>query len=222
MTVPPRTIAIGDVHGHSAALSSILDGIDPQPEDTIVFLGDYVDHGPDSRGVLEQVIGLSSRCHVVPLMGNHEEMMLGAKLGHNDLRLWFECGGEATLRSYGEGQNVDLIPDTHCQFLLGLPRYYETVTHFFIHANYAPNWRLEQHDSKTALWLPLTDVPGPHYSGKTAVLGHTPRPEGKILDLGHLKCIDTGCGYGGMLSALDVESGEVWQVDENGGRIQRT
>jgi serine/threonine protein phosphatase 1 len=59
-------------------------------------------------------------------------------------------------------------------------------------------------------------VPTPHCSGKIAVVGHTPQVSGEILDLGHLVCLDTGCGVGGWLTALDVESGAVWRVDEAG------
>ena len=75
----PRIIALGDIHGHSQALDAILAAVDPQAEDTLVFLGDYVDIGPDSKGVLERVIALKERCQVVALLGNHEEMMLGRR-----------------------------------------------------------------------------------------------------------------------------------------------
>jgi serine/threonine protein phosphatase 1 len=219
--MPQRTIVIGDIHGHSAALAAIVDLIRPQQDDTLVFLGDYVDRGPDSKGVLEQVIRLSERFHVVALMGNHEEMMLGAREGRDNLRFWLTptCGGLATLTSYGKAEDISLIPREHFQFLASLPLFYETDTHFFFHANYAPNWRLDQHDTKTALWRPLSDLPGPHYSGKIAIVGHTPQPDHTILDFGYLKCIDTGCGYGGLLTALDVGSGEIWQVDEKGQRV---
>ncbi len=214
-----RTVAIGDIHGHLGALEAIIAAIDPRPDDTLVFLGDYVDWGPNSKGVLDRVIELGERFRVVALMGNHEEMMLGAREGRDNLRFWLRCGGDAALQSYGQAEDVSLIPRAHFQFLAGLPLFYETETHFFIHANYAPNWRLDQHDTKTALWLSLTDLPGPHYSGKVAVVGHTPQGNHLVLDLGYLKCIDTGCGYGGLLIALDVGSGQVWQVDEKGQAV---
>lgn len=217
--MPTRTIAIGDIHGHSAALTALVAVIDPQPSDTIVLLGDYIDRGPDSRGVLEQIIELGKRCHTVPLIGNHEEMMIRARTGQNALQVWLTNGGDAALRSYGDVEDFSRIPPVHFDLLMSLRRFHETDTHFFIHANYAPNWRLDQHDSTTALWLPLTDLPGPHYSGKIAILGHTPQQEGRVLDLGHLVCIDTGCGFGGLLTALDVESGRLWQVDELGREV---
>ena len=78
-----RTIAIGDIHGCSAALAALVRAIDPTPADLLVFLGDYIDRGPDSRGVVEQVIALGKRCAVVPLLGSHEETVLAALEGRN-------------------------------------------------------------------------------------------------------------------------------------------
>ena len=213
-TMAGRTIAIGDIHGHREALQAIIEVIDMRPDDTLVFLGDYVDHGPDSRGVLEKVIELHDRANVVALLGNHETMMLA---GRDDLGFWKRCGGDTTIRSYGG--DVGGIPSGHIAFLESLPMYHETGTHLFTHANYAPNKPLDQTDSQTALWLPLTDLPGPHYSGKIAIVGHTPQSDGAILDHGHVKCIDTGCGYGGVLTALDVGTGHTWQVTETGQTV---
>ena len=75
----PRIIAVSDIHGNSQSLDGILVAINPAAQDTLVFLGDYVDSGPDSKGVLDRLIDLRSRFQVVTLMGNHEEMMLGTK-----------------------------------------------------------------------------------------------------------------------------------------------
>ena len=79
--MPTRTIAIGDIHGCSAALDALLDAIRPRPEDTIVTLGDYINRGPDTRGVLDRLIDLGRRCRLVPLLGNHEQMLLEARSG---------------------------------------------------------------------------------------------------------------------------------------------
>jgi serine/threonine protein phosphatase 1 len=94
--------------------------------------------------------------------------------------------------------------------------FFETDRHVFLHANFKPDVPLDRLDSYTLRWLSLRDYmpAAPHCSGKVAIVGHTPQPE--ILDLGYLKCIDTGCCTGGWLTALDVESGEVWQVDGRG------
>jgi hypothetical protein len=99
-----RTIAIGDVHGCLAALAALVRAIDPTALDTLVFLGDYIDRGPDSRGVLEQVIALAQRCTVVPLLGNHEEMLFAALEGQSELRYWLKFGGTEALASYAEAQ----------------------------------------------------------------------------------------------------------------------
>ena len=88
-----RTIAVGDVHGCSAALAAVVRAIDPTALDTVVVLGDYIDRGPDSRGVVEQVIALAERCTAVPLRENHEEMLLAALEGQSELRHWLKFGG---------------------------------------------------------------------------------------------------------------------------------
>lgn len=216
-----RIIAIGDIHGHAQALAALLRLIDLQPTDTLVTLGDYVDRGPDSKGVLDQLIGLEGQCHLVPLMGNHEEMMLGAREGRDNFKFWMQFGGDVALDSYGADRTMSLVPWGHWDFLKRLRLYYESDHHFFVHANYFPNRPFPEQDSQTVLWRPLegNDLPGPHYSGKVAIVGHTPDRNGKTLDLGYLKCIDTGCGHGGLLTVLDVTSGRIWQVTESGDLI---
>ena len=88
-----RTIAIAEIHGCLQALDAILRAIGPQPDDTIVALGDYIDRGPDSRGVVEQMLKLAKECRLVPLMGNHEIMLLDAlDRGYYDSG-WLMCGG---------------------------------------------------------------------------------------------------------------------------------
>ena len=213
--MPPRTIAVGDIHGCSTALAALLELIDLQPDDTLVTLGDYVDRGIDSKGVLDLLIALKDRCRLIPILGNHDEMMLHAKDSRSDLQFWLACGGDAALDSYGSTSSLDLIPAAHFRLLEQCLPFFETDTHFFVHANYKPVLPLNRQDDSTLRWLSLQDyVPGPHCSGKIAVLGHTPQPD--VLDLGHLICLDTGCCNGGWLTALDVMSGTVWQVDERG------
>lgn len=215
--MPARVIAIGDIHGCSTALAALLAAVDPKPNDTIVLLGDYVDRGPDSKGVLDQIIALASRCRLVPLLGNHEEMLLNSRDNEENLNFWLDCGGDATIESYGCGRQLDLIPLEHIRFLERCLSFYETETHFFVHANYEPDRPLIVQDEYTSLWLSLRNVvPLEHDSGKVAILGHTPQPDGEVLDMGHLKCIDTGCVYGGWLTALDVGSGQIWQAHRFG------
>src|SRR5688572_4159032 len=96
----PRTFAIGDIHGCAVALASLLAIVPLQPEDTVVTLGDYVDRGPDSRGVIEQLLELRSRVNLVPLRGNHEIMMIQARVSRVAYGEWCRCGGDTTVESY--------------------------------------------------------------------------------------------------------------------------
>lgn len=207
----PRTIAIGDIHGCSAALASLLRAIDPQSHDTIISLGDYVNRGMDSKGVLDLLIGLSKDCRLIPILGNHDEMLLKAKTSRSAFRHFLEFGGIETLDSYGVSGQIDLIPDEHFGFLKSCVPYFEIGTHFFTHGNYDPDLPLEEQRVRTLRWLSLRDsVPGPHQSGKIAVVGHSPQAE--VLNLGHLICLDTGCAIRGKLTAMEMGSGEVWQT----------
>lgn len=210
-----RLIAIGDIHGCSTAVRALLGAIDPRPEDTIVALGDYVDRGPDSRGVLDELIALAERCRLVPILGNHDEMMLHARDGRDDLRFWLQCGGQVALDSYGQGLELNAVPRGHIGFLQSCLDYFQSERHFFVHANYCPELPLDRQNGETLRWLSLRDsVPGPHSSGKIAVVGHTPQPE--VLNLGDLICLDTDCCHGGWLTALDVATGTLWQADNSG------
>jgi serine/threonine protein phosphatase 1 len=225
--MPGRVIAIGDIHGCAAALAAVVEAVRPGADDTLVTLGDYIDRGPDSKGVLDQLIDLTRRCRLVPLLGNHEELLVAAARDADALRDWLTCGGVATLRSYGwvpggvRRSLADWFPEQHRQFLAGCHDYYETATHLFLHAGYVPELPLEAQPGEALRWRPAhRDTARPHCSGKTAVVGHTPQRSGEILDLGFLKCIDTNCHRGGWLTALDVDSGQVWQADQQ-GRLRR-
>ncbi len=212
-----RTIAVGDVHGCLAALRAVLAAVEPRPEDTIVTLGDYVDRGPDSRGVIQYLIDLRRRCRLVPLLGNHDELFLDVCSGDSELfGEWLLFGGDATIRSY-DGRVPDGVPEQHVEFLKSCRPYYESATCFFVHANYVADLPLQQQPTEALYWHSLRDrEPGPHCSEKTAIVGHTAQKDGRILDLGYLKCIDTCCYGEGWLTAMDVDSGRVWQADKQG------
>lgn len=213
----PRTIAIGDIHGCSAALEALLDAVRPRRDDTIVTLGDYINRGPDSRGVLNRLIGLAGQCRVVPILGNHDQMLLDVRSGTHPLSWLVDMGGTTTLDSYGPGRDLGLIPDDHFAFLANCLDYFETDTHIFVHANYFPDSPMSDQPVSMLRWESLRDMaPGPHESGKTVIAGHTSQKNGEILDLGHLKCIDTFCYGGGWLTALDDRTQDVWQVDRAG------
>ena len=218
-----RTIAIGDIHGCSRALAKLLDAVRPTVADTIVTLGDYIDRGPDSRGVIDQLLRLGTCCRLIPLIGNHEEMLARALANKAAIETWLQCGGVDALRSYGwvRGGRArplrDWFPPSHQCFLAECKSYFETDTHIFVHAGLLADRPLDQQPSEVLRWR-VTD-PGTakaHCSGKVAVVGHTPQFTGQVLDLGFLLGIDTNCARGGWLAAVCLESGQVWQADRHG------
>lgn len=213
----PRTLAIGDIHGCLAALEALLEAIRPQPDDTVITLGDHIDRGPDCRGTVERLLALGRQCRLIPLLGNHEEMMLAVCEGRGELYVqWLMFGGSETVASYGVAQPED-IPSEHLAFLRGCQLIHETQRHFFIHGNYLAGIPLADQPRESLLWDSVkARRPGPHCSGKTAIVGHASQKTGEVLDLGYLKCIDTWCYGEGWLTAMDVESGQVWQADKRG------
>ncbi len=215
--MPGRVIAIGDIHGCSAALRTLIKEIAPTREDTIVTLGDYVDRGPDSRGVIDQLIQLADQCQLKPLYGNHEEMMLDVVRDGEPPFRWLQFGGVDTLDSYGFCGNISVIPQSHRDFLESLLNYYETDTEFFVHANYDPRLPLDQLSEHSLRWQKLTEyVPGPHKNGKRAVVGHTHDRGGEIFNVGHLICLDTFCYGGGWLTAMEIGTDRIWQSNVEG------
>lgn len=212
-----RIIAIGDIHGCSVALRTLLEAVDPRPEDLLIPLGDFVDRGPDSRGVIERLLELSDQCEVAPILGNHEEMMLEVLDRKTQPQAWLQFGGIATLDSYGFSGDLKVIPEAHVQFFRSCRDYVETEGHFFVHGNYLPERPLDKQTAERLRWTSLNDViPPPHQSGKRAVVGHTADKTGEIFALKHLICIDTYCYGGQWLTAMDVTTGKVWQTNNEG------
>lgn len=216
--MPGRLYAIGDIHGCSTALSTLIRAIDPRPHDTIVVLGDVIDWGPDSRDCVRQLIELSGHCQFVLVRGNHEEMLYAALKSQSELRYWLNFGGEETLKSYPYRGGDEFIDPEHVRFLKARGRdYHETDGFIFVHASYDPNKPMAQQSNTTLQWEHVkANHMRPHYSGKTIIAGHTPQTGGEPLDLGFLKVIDTDASRGGWLTALEVTKGEVTQADQSG------
>lgn len=214
--MPGRLIALGDIHGCLRPLETLLSTINPSRDDTLVFLGDYVDRGPDSRGVLDRLIPLPDQCQAVFLLGNHDEMMLKSRLDPHLLARWLEMGGAAALESYHVTHPMEL-PADHVAFLERCQSLFEIDTYFFVHALYEPALPLSRQPERALRWDSFRDHRvGPHDSEKTAIVGHTSQKSGEILDVGYLVCIDTYCYGGGWLTALDLTSRRVWQSDPEG------
>ena len=216
-----RTLAIGDIHGCKMALETLLDSLELCEDDRLIFLGDYVDRGPDSRGVLEKLIELGANPRHVFLRGNHDDWMLRARGEYRWFNSWVGegIGGRESLESYGATSinlaALSLIPAAHWDFLARTQLYFETTSAIFVHAAIT-SYNADLSDSHSMMWRSFWDN-APHLSGKRIVCGHTAQTSGVPGNQGFAVCIDTFCGGpGGWLSALDVGSNEVFQANQNG------
>ena len=210
-----RQFAIGDIHGCLTALQVLDRELAFSGDDTVVTLGDYVDRGPDSRGVIEFLLGLLERCHLVTLRGNHEIMMLEARDDRSSLLNWLGYGGDATLDSYGATGFRD-VPESHWNFLNDTVRYHVAEDDFFVHANVVPDLPLEDQPDYNLFWEHLGGVVRPHVSGRRMICGHTAQKSGLPLDLGNAVCIDTYACGDGWLTCLETGSGMIWQANQQG------
>jgi len=215
------TYAIGDIHGCRISLETMIKHLAPTPDDLLVCLGDYVDRGPDSKGVVDLLLEYRKTHPLVHLRGNHEIQMMNARKGRRQLDFFKQglVGGSDTLRSYG--CSIDEISDEHWDFLmtesLGV---YETDTHIFVHGGIESHLPVSEQDIDTFCWKRFYGGEQPHCSGKVVVCGHTIQGDYPTNVNNHTICIDT-CAYGGgWLTALDVETNhyiqtnERWQVRE--------
>lgn len=211
-----RVIAIGDIHGCADAFDAIMDLIAPKQGDTVVVLGDVVDRGPKSREAIDAMLRWADHTNIVPILGNHEEMLLAAVDRPSTASSWLLCGGQETLSSYGVKSATELIHE-HLLYLRTWGDCYQTNTHFFVHGSYDPAVPLENQEWGYQRWQSLRHMlPAPHKNGKTAIVGHTSQKDGEVLDAGYLVCIDTFCFGGKWLTALDTTTGQRWQVDPLG------
>jgi serine/threonine protein phosphatase 1 len=212
-----RLIAIGDVHGCVHGLEALLNEINPQPADQVVFLGDVIDQGANSREVLDELISLQQRCQLVVIRGNHEEMLFAARDSVEALRFWERCGGAATLNSYSFGGGIQKIPDGHWELMGGCRNFLETERFIFTHANYLADEPMAEHPGHQLRWalFDQTDMRA-HYSGKPVIVGHTEQRSGEIADLGFALCIDTAGWRYGWITAIEPATGQVWQASRWG------
>ncbi|MEJ7594953.1 MAG: metallophosphoesterase [Planctomycetaceae bacterium] len=207
-------LAIGDIHGCDVALATLLDGIGVTTEDTVVVLGDLIDRGPNSRGVIDRLIQLSRTVKLIGICGNHDEMLLHSLEQGSPRLLWIGAGAIATLNSYGG--DLSAIPHEHIEFLKSLRDYWQTETHIFVHANVEPDIPMEQQRIAFMRWSKLQGDEIRHCSGKTVICGHTSLASGVPALCDGFICIDTKA-YGGLwLTCLDVENELVWQSSEAG------
>lgn len=187
--------AIGDVHGCAQTLRRLIGQIDPGQEDHLVFIGDYIDRGPDSYGVVEYLLGLSGQCRCTFLRGNHEAMLL-TYLADPDYTLWQTNGGTETLESYARA-GFDEIPETHLEFFRATKLCHDAKDFFFVHAGLKAHLtiqeNLERFGPEVFLWERSHLNTFKHAWEKPVVCGHT--PQRSPIDQPKLLSIDTGCVY---------------------------
>lgn len=212
-----RVIAIGDVHGCADELRALIQQIPLERDSLVVFLGDYIDRGPDSRGVVDTVLELEQYCKVVCLLGNHE-LMLREYLAGTDPRLiarFIYNGGSATLASYADHDGVVVMSEEHRTFFEKLPYHYIDGDHCFVHAGLpaAPEEiDIEKHGEEMVWMRRRAYMPEPNYS-KIIVHGHSAVHE---VDIKPRRInLDTACVYGRKLTAMDVNTHEMWTVERS-------
>jgi diadenosine tetraphosphatase ApaH/serine/threonine PP2A family protein phosphatase len=217
-------IAIGDIHGCLEALQALVAEL-PQDRE-LVFLGDYVDRGPASAQVLAYLEDLAQRRPCRFLMGNHEALMAGAIARSEEIGLWMLNGGDATLASYGEEPRQWARRPPEQRRLPGFERfharlqlYHEDAETIYVHAGVdVREPRMEAQQAEVLLWIRERFFRNAdQWQGKPILFGHTPTHTmglgyGEIFQSHVLYGLDTGCVYGGVLTAMDSLSHELWQV----------
>ncbi|MFF0950323.1 metallophosphoesterase family protein [Rhizobium leguminosarum] len=192
------TFAIGDIHGCIDPLNRMIDRIEAYArEGTVVFLGDYVDRGPDSKSVLDRIIaGPSDQWRWICLKGNHEDLMVAAYADSHSRDVWIGIGigGLETEMSYG-GR---VLPQ-HLQWAADRPLMHVDRHRIFVHAGVDPAFPLDRQSEQDLLWIRFPPDWSGAYWGKHLVHGHTPSLSNPVTT-GNRTNIDSGCVFGGKLS----------------------
>ncbi len=228
-SIPPgvRVYAIGDIHGRLDLLTQLLAMIGeaeqarPAERALMVFLGDYVDRGPDSRGVIELLMtGLPPRFETFFLRGNHEEMMLRALASPDHFDIWAANGGLATARSYGveadpgapirhqdaariRRELVEAVPEAHRDFMRALPVRLEAGGYLFVHAGVRPGVPMDAQNDWDCMTIRREFLDYRGDFGRIVVHGHTPGEEPDVQS--NRIGIDTGAFFTDRLTALCLE-----------------
>ncbi|OIP82202.1 MAG: serine/threonine protein phosphatase [Rhodobacterales bacterium CG2_30_65_12] len=237
-----RVYAIGDVHGYLCELErahALIAADRARTGDStapVVHIGDLCDRGPDTRGVIAFLLaGLERGENWIALKGNHDRMM--AWFLEQSPRIdpymivgwdWFHegVGGRETLASYGieiaererwfqlNARARRLIPKAHLQFVQGLPCWWETGEHIFVHAGIRPGVPMAEQTETDLVWIRHEFHDDPRDHGKLVIHGHTPVKE--ITHYGNRVNLDVGAGYGKPLVPVVIEGGDVWALTQDG------
>lgn len=219
-----RIFAVGDIHGRLDLLEAMVDRIaadiaaNPPDDWRIIFLGDYCDRGPASKGVLEF---LAAQCEAEPrhiaLRGNHDQGLVDFICGGDNASLFVNHGGAESAASYGIFAVFDgmagqadtrealaaAVPPRHLSFLLQLPYSASFGDFFFCHAGIRPGVALKDQRPDDLIWIREPFLNSPELHPKVIVHGHTPVAEPEIMP--NRVCVDTGAYRSGVLTALVIE-----------------
>ena len=230
-----RTLVIGDIHGGLRALHQIMERANVTAEDTLLFLGDYVDGWSQSPKVLDFLIDLGNKQNCIFIRGNHDELLLDWLLGkfeNFDESMWFKHGGEATVMAYSKVS--DSIKKKHIEFLSALENYYlDQKNRLFIHAGFTNmNGITYEYFPKLFYWdrtlwetaLALNEnikkesvfYPKRLTLYEEIYIGHTPVTRIRETIPIQKACVwnvDTGAGFKGPLTIMDIDTKQFWQSE---------
>lgn len=215
MTTNQRFIAIGDIHGCYSQLACLIEQIKPAEHDLLVFLGDYIDRGPDSRTVIDYCLSLKEQYPAVFIKGNHEEMLLASLEDESYFSYWIQYGGDKTLKFYSlplEASSVAQIPDDHIDFMAQCVDYHEAEDFIFSHAQPIPEKPMGQQTAEELRW-DHEESEDRHCTAKPVIYGHTTQRDGQVRTLPSGWGIDTFAHGGGWLTALVLPRGDFIQVN---------
>ena len=223
---------IGDIHGCVDELRRLVDGLPLVNGDVVVFLGDYIDRGPDSRGVVSYLLSLQRNHEEVKfefLKGNHEDMLLsylGVAGQHGDMFLM--NGGKATLASYAlepghltPRHALSVIPSSHMEFFGQLRSYLLLDSFLCVHAGINPQKTLNEQSEDEFFWIRDAFIYRPHALPYTVIFGHTPQAA-VFYDLPYKVGLDTGLVYGNLLTCLELDEKVLFQIGRGRKDVQRT
>lgn len=207
-----RFIGISDIHGEFEKLRTVLDKVSPEQNDTVVFMGDYIDRGAKSREVVDKIIEMQNVCNCVYLIGSHEYALLHAQNDDYFNYLFWNYGGDATVESYGSFENIFKI---HGDFFKSLKPYYLTEKYLFIHAGIRDGVPLEQQSPTDMVYIRSEFYNKKHSLSQKIIFGHTEFNEPQVQD--DKICIDTGCGKykDAPLTAIVIENGVESFIDSD-------
>ncbi len=211
-----RVFAVGDIHGYFRSFKTLIeDKIGFDTSDKLILLGDYIDRGTESKEVIDYILRHQQNgFDVIPLLGNHEAMLLEAYENKDKTPLWLYNGGTQTLKSFSisELSNIDSV---YIKFFRRLPYYYSLNEFLFVHAGFNDKIDAPFEDKYSMLWYCLKKYSNPLLKNKVIIHGHRPQKVSSLANAmrtnRNVINIDTGCVYAdredyGKLTAIEINT----------------